>query len=216
MTCAQTARRQTGEGIPGLGAKPVWRNGAEKRLFKGGSTTRATASMCLYTLENVVREMTQTLQTGEGILWCRFRALCRGQRDAHHQAGAGARRGQIVTAAEFELLKEESNQKLIDALDALRPFYKYDADGWGYADDAGAALTEGQRVSAKRSYHPESQAIIDDLLGCLRDMPTVYFEAKAQRAVQFSRFNTAVVPKGFAQDACRYWKDAGLKIKTMT
>jgi len=40
------------------------------------------------------------------------------------------------------------------------------------------------------------------------------FEAKAQRAVSFDEFDTAVVPKGMRKEALQVLRDAGLKIKT--
>lgn len=185
-----------------------------KRIFKG-FTNSGNRKYIPYTLENVVREMTQTLQAGEGSFYGAGTVRSSVANEMKTIAQVQARRDQIVSDADLEKFKEESSKKLEDALEALKPFYKYDADGWGYYNDAGAAIAEGpkgQREAFKIT--AQSQKIIDDLLSYLREMPTAYFEAKAQRAVQFSEFNTAVVPKGMRKDALQVLKDAGLKIKT--
>ena len=185
-----------------------------KQIFKGFNN-RGDRKYIPYTLENVVREMTQTLQAGENYFYGAGSVRSSVANEMKTIAQVQARRDQIVSEAEFETVKAESDQKLQEALDALAPFYKFDANSWGYAEDAGKALAEGPKGQREAfRITPESQKIIDDLLNYLRGLPTVYFEAKAQRPVQFSEFNTAVVPKGMRKDALQVLKDAGLKIKT--
>lgn len=185
-----------------------------KQIFKG-FTNSGNRKYIPYTLENVVKEMTQTLQAGEGSFYGAGSVRSAAANEMKNIAQVQARRNQIVSEADLEKVKEESNQKLEDALEALKPFYKYDTDGWGYFNDAGAAIAEGPKAQREAfKITAQSQKIIDDLLSYLRELPTAYFEAKAQRPVQFSEFNTAVVPKGMRKDALQVLKDAGLKIKT--
>lgn len=185
-----------------------------KQIFKG-FTNSGNRKYIPYTLENVVKEMTQTLQAGEGSFYGAGSVRSSVANEMKTIAQVQARRNQIVSEADLEKVKEESNQKLEDALEALKPFYKYDTDGWSYFNDAGAAIAEGPKAQREAfKITPQSQKIIDDLLNYLRELPTAYFEAKAQRAVQFNEFNTAVVPKGMRKDALQVLKDAGLKIKT--
>jgi soluble lytic murein transglycosylase-like protein len=185
-----------------------------KTLFKG-FTNAGNKKYLPYTLENVVSEMTQQLQAGEGTFYGAGSARSAYANEMKTLKDIQSRRDQIVTEAEMEKLKEESSKVFEDALERLKPFYKYDTNGWGYLNDAGSAIAEGQKgIREAFKVTPESRKIIADLTSYLANLPTAYFEAKAQRAVQFSEFNTAVVPKGMDKDALQVLRDAGLKIKT--
>lgn len=184
-----------------------------KTLFKG-LTNAGNKSYTAYTLENVVKEMTQQLQAGEGTFYGAGSVRSAYANEMHTLKEIQARRDQIIHESDFEKIKEESNNVLRDALEKLKPFYKYDSESWGYANDAGAAIAEGQNgVRSAFKQTAESKKIIADLTEYMMNLPTAYFEAKAQRAVQFSEFNTAVVPKGMNKDALQVLRDAGLKIK---
>jgi len=75
-----------------------------------------------------------------------------------------ARRDQIVSEAEMTEIKQESADVLEDALDKLKPFYKFDSDGWGYAEDAGTAIVEGRKgLNETFDMTPEAREIVDDL-----------------------------------------------------
>lgn len=184
------------------------------KLFKG-FTDSGQRRYSSYTLDNIVRYMTRSLQGGEEFNYTSagvVRSAVSGELKG--SAAAARARNRIVSPAEFEAIKEEAENRLEDALSKLREFYKFDSDGWGYTTDAIQALSEGRKGQAEAfEMNEESRAIIDDLLGFLRDMPTEYFEAKAQRAVQFNEFQVAVVPNGTPQDVINILKDSGLKIK---
>ncbi|MBP8175104.1 MAG: hypothetical protein KAX74_01930, partial [Sphaerotilus sp.] len=185
-----------------------------RRLFKG-FTNAGNRRYIPYTLENVVKEMTQQLQAGEGSFYGVGSVRSAYANEMRTLDQIRERRGQIVSREEFEKLRDESNAVLQDALEKLKPFYKFDADSWGYAEDAGSAIAEGPKgIREAFESAPEVRQIIGELTDYLRAMPTTYFEAKAQRAVQFSEFDTAIVPKGMRKDALQVLRDAGLKIKT--
>ena len=125
-----------------------------------------------------------------------------------------ARREKIIPKEDFEKIKEESNQVFSDAIENLRPYYKFDADSWNYTSDAANAIADGA-ASIKEAFGTNKAAkkIIDDLTYYLSNLPTEYFEAKAQRAVQFNEFDTAIVPKDANPEAVKVLRDAGVKIK---
>ncbi|WP_372809315.1 hypothetical protein [Litorivivens sp.] len=185
-----------------------------KQLFKG-FTNAGNRKYVPYNMQNVVKEMTQKLQAGEGFLYGAGSARSAYANEMKSIADIQARREQIVPESDMEAIKEESQKVFEDALEKLKPFYKFDADSWGYADDAGSAIAEGPKgIREAFELNDESKKIIDDLTEYLRALPTSYFEAKAQRPVAFSEFSTAIVPRGMNKDALQVLKDAGLKIKT--
>ena len=168
-----------------------------------------------YTLDNVTAQMIKDLRGGEGFNYgagsirAMFAAEMRSVREIQN------RRGEIVSGEDMKKAKEESQKKLTEVLDALKPFYKYDANGWGYMDDATRAIAEGEkgwreafRVTA------ESRKIITDYVSYLKNLPTEYFETKMQRAVGLSEFAVAVVPTGTPADVISALEANGLKIKT--
>lgn len=185
-----------------------------KTLFKG-FTDAGNRRYVPYTMDNVVREMTQQLQAGEGSFYGAGTVRSAYANEMRTLDQIRQRRGQIVSEAEFNTLRDESNQVLQDTLEKLKPHYKFDADSWNYSEDAGSAIAEGPKgLREAFDVTPEVQQIVADLVEYLQAMPTTYFEAKARRAMQFSEFDTAVVPKGMRRDALQVLRDAGLKIKT--
>lgn len=184
-----------------------------EKLFKG-YTDAGNKKYVDYTLGNVVAEMTKKLQGGEG-----FNYGAGSVRSAFAKEFTGlkdikADRDRIVTPEEMETIKEESREKLTEALEQLKPFYKFDADNWNYMDDASEAIAEGRKGwNEAFELNAESEKIITDLTEYLAGLPTEYFEAKAQRAVSFSEFSTAIVPKDANKDVVKLLKDSGLKIR---
>jgi hypothetical protein len=185
-----------------------------KQIFKGFNNAgdRVYSS---YTLDNVVKYMTRKLQGGEEFNYNNAGALRSTiANELRSVQEVAANRDRIVSAEEFETMKEEAEQRLDDALVKLKEFYKFDADSWGYTSDAIEAMSEGRKGQREAfEITEESEAIIDDLLNFLRDLPTEYFEAKAQRAVQFNEFQVAVVPNGTPKETIDLLKENGLKIK---
>ncbi len=183
------------------------------KLFKG-FTYSGNRKYIDYTLENVVKEMTRQVQGGEGMNYGAgsLRAMYATEMKTVKQVQA--RREQIINKADFEKIKEESQNKVIEALDALRPYYKFDSKGYGYADDASSAIAEGIKGQREAfNLDADSSKIIKDLVTYLRTLPTEYFETKIGRAVQLSEFNTAVVPKDTPADVMKLLTDAGVTVK---
>lgn len=167
-----------------------------------------------YTLDNLVAQMTKELRGGEGFNYGA------GNIRAMYAAEIGSvrevqnRREEIVSGEDFKRVKEESQQRLSDTLDALAKFYKYDASSWGYMNDASSALAEGPKGwRAAFRMTAESEKIIRDYVSYVKNLPTEYFEIKMQRAVGFNEFETAVVPKGAPQDVIDALTNAGLEIR---
>lgn len=185
-----------------------------KKLFKG-FTPSGNRKYVDYNLQNVVKEMTQQLQAGEGFFYGAGTVRSAYANEMKTIKQLQAKREEIVSEEDMTKIKEESADVFSDALDKLKPFYKFEADSFHYSDDAGNAIVEGRKgLNETFNMTEEAQQIVDDLTEYLSALPTEYFETKFKRPVQFSEFDTAVVPRGTRKDALQVLKDAGLKIKT--
>jgi len=185
-----------------------------KKLFKGFSPS-GNKKYVDYNMQSVVKEMTQKLQAGEASFYGVGTVRSAFANEMKTIKQVQARRDEIVSEAEMTEVKQESADVFEEVLEKLKPFYKFDADSWGYADDAGTAITEGRKgLNEAFNVTPEVREIVDDFTEYLSALPSSYFETKIQRAVGFEEFNTAVVPKGMNKNALQVLKDAGLKIKT--
>lgn len=186
---------------------------SKKQLFKG-YTPSGDRKYAEYTLNNVVREMTKTLQGGEGMNYGVASVRSRYANELSTKEKVQASRDKFVTSEEMDVIKEESAAKFEEALEQLKPYYKYDTDGWGYGNDVAEAITEGPKgVREAFGNSPEAKKIIDDLGKYLASLPTEYFETKVQRAMQLSEFDTAVVPKNASKETVDRLKSHGLKIR---
>ena len=185
----------------------------KKRLFKG-YTPMGDRKYAEYTLNNVVREMTRTLTGGEGMNYGVASVRSRFANELSTKEKVQAARDQIVTKEEMDTIKDEAAEKFEIALEELKPYYKFDTESWGYGSDVAEAITQGPKeIREVFGSSPEAKAIIDDLGKYLATLPTEYFEAKVQRAMDFSEFNTAVVPKNTSKKTVDTLKSYGLKIK---
>ncbi|HBA35607.1 MAG TPA: hypothetical protein DCZ12_15890, partial [Gammaproteobacteria bacterium] len=184
-----------------------------KKIFKG-FTPSGNRRYVDFNMSNILKEMTQQIRAGEGFFYGAGTIRSAYAKELKTLKAIQSRRDDIISDEEFQTIKDEAQNVLITALDDLKPFYKYQADSFGYYDDAGSAIAEGAKGQREAfDLEPEAKKIIDDLVQYLVNLPTTYFEAKVGRAVSFDEFNTAVVPKGIRADALKILKDAGLKIK---
>lgn len=186
-----------------------------KTLFKG-FTDAGNKKFTEYNMVNVVREMTQSLQGGEVSFYGAPSVRAAFANEMKTIAQVQARRDQIIPEEDLAEIKEDSVSIFENALEDLKPFYKFDADSWGYTEDVGTAIMEGPKGLREvfTRVTPEVKKIVDDLTEYLSSLPSTYFETKVQRAVGFDEFNTAIVPKGLRKDSLQVLKDANLKIKT--
>jgi len=184
------------------------------KLFKG-YTNSGNRRYIDYTLDNVVREMTAKVQGGEGFNYGAGSIRSRYSTQLNGVKGVQKARDKIISDTDFQVLKDESQDRLVQLLDDLRPAYKFDATGWGYMDNASSAIAEGSR-GWREAFNLDDDVTgkIKDFIEYLTGMPTSYFEAKVGRAVDLSEFKAAVIPTGTSKDAVTLLKDKGLKVVT--
>ncbi|MCP5058977.1 MAG: hypothetical protein GY937_19920, partial [bacterium] len=184
-----------------------------KKLFKG-FTAAGNRKYVPYNMDNVIKDMTKQLQAGENFFYGAGTVRSAYAKELTTLKQIQAKRDKIVSEKDFKQVKEQSSEVFTDALDALRPYYKYDSTSFGYLDDAGTAITEGRRaLNDAFNMDADAYKIVDDLIEYLVALPTSYFETKFRRPVQFGEFSTAVVPKGLKKEALQVLKDAGLRVK---
>lgn len=130
----------------------------------------------------------------------------------------------LVDDESFTPIREKCNDKLLELVDELRPFYKFSQSNFfiqtddivdiisEYAGGRHQSLREGFNLNEDFPKHK-----IDAFLSELRQMETQYFEGKFKRSVRISEFSAALVPQSLydnAEDVMRILESEGLRIMT--
>jgi hypothetical protein len=127
-------------------------------------------------------------------------------------------------SGDIGIKKEEIENLLIDLGDVLKPYYKYDPNGWSYRDAVSELMTEGATRGLKRSadfvgFENIPKDLMSELEGfqqILKKAPTEYFESKPKRVVQLNEFAGAIVPEGTKQSTIDLLTRQGLEIERYT
>lgn len=185
-----------------------------KRMFTGFSPS-GDRRYKPYTMDNIVKEMNKKVQGGESSNYGTASVRAMYANEMKNVKAVQAKRDEFATSAEMEEIKGEADLKFEEALEELKEYYEYDSDDWGYASSVAESIAEGPKgIREAFGGNPKANKIINELGAYLASLPSEYFEAKAQRAVQFSEFDTAIVPKGTSKDVIQLLKDNGVKVKT--
>ena len=167
-----------------------------------------------YTLENIVKKMTKQLRGGENFMYGAGMVRSKFTKKLPSISAIQKHRDKIVSGADFEQLKEAAEEALWETLEVLKPYYKFDTESFGYGDDASAAIMEGHKgLNEAFDMNSEAWAKVNDLVDMLKNMPSQYFEAKVQRAMSFSEFSGAAIPRGTSPDIIGILKNAGVSIR---
>lgn len=128
-------------------------------------------------------------------------------------------RSDIVTKSEFEAVKKEVGVEFDALLERLKP-HLHGSDGFGFYNQASEFIGDfakgnmrqwrGDNMAAPLT--PELEADIRSFLRGLAVLPTEYFEVKMQRAVDFSEFSVALVPKSASKDTLALLRKHGIKV----
>lgn len=186
----------------------------EEKIFKG-FTNSGNRRYVPHTLANVIKEMkADGIRNGEkfgygaGSVRATITKQFKSVKDIINS------KDKLVDEKEFESVKEEINNELIDLLEEIKPFYKY-SGGFGYYDDAGMQLSDLSNRGYSEAFNKipiELQNKVSEFLNKLQNAPTQYFEAKLTRPVNISEFDTAIVPKGTAQNVLDVLINSGINI----
>lgn len=187
-----------------------------KKQMYTGTDSQGRPKYKDYTLDNVVRNMIKDLRGGEGFNYGVGNIRAGIAKKISSIDAAKKQRGKIVSNKEFEKIKEQSNDKFWKLLETIKPKYKFDKDSYRYSDDASDVIFQYAMGKGKLSeaFEDGIREDVDAFLEYLGDLPTEYFEGKAQRAMQLSEFKAAVVPSDVKPETIQALKDAGLEIIT--
>lgn len=187
-----------------------------KRLFRG-FTYSGNRKYGPYNMEAVLDEMTKALQGGEGWNYGAGSIRAKYAREMKSIEEIRNRKDQLVPEGEMEAAKEGAQAKLSALLEDLKPYYRFkESNPFIAYDDMSKAIGEGPkgiREAFDFKGNPEPMQRIKEFIDELRNMPTEYFEAKANRAVGLDEFKVAVVPRGTSQKAIDLLKSKGLEIR---
>ena len=128
-------------------------------------------------------------------------------------------RDRIVTEADMQAFKDETDDAFGELAQELTAFYSGDPNSFGYLDVVVEMLSDFARRgesavedSGFENVSDEAKQNIVDFLANLREAPTEYFEAKIQRAVSIDEFEGAIVEPETPQDIRDALEDAGLRV----
>lgn len=185
-----------------------------ERIFTG-YTSSGDRRYVAHTLENVVRIMKKKFRNGEGFNYGVGNIRARVAKGFRSLSGIKAERDKIIHDKQMEALKKEVDDEFDKLAQEVMPVRRVEGDSayTTFADDL-TAMAEGDYRHIREQYGDHSEAIqaMADFLEKLRELPTEYFEAKVQRAVQFNEFLGAVVPKNTEPDLIRELERRGLAI----
>ena len=189
-----------------------------ERIFNG-FTYSGNRKYLNHDLDTVVKILKKELRDGEGFNYGVGSIRSTIAKEFKSIKSIQADREQIVDSEEMKRVKDEIDKEFNELVEELSPYYKYDASGFGYLDDASNALKEFS-TRGLRGFSEYYEGVPEELLQDvgefmqkLRNMPTEYFEAKIGRAVDFNEFQVALVPSDTKKQALDILKREGIKVK---
>jgi hypothetical protein len=186
----------------------------KERIFKG-YTNSGSKRYQPHTLENVVAELRKGLQGEEGMNYGLGSVRSGAAKEFQSIDEIQQDRNQIVPHDEFNKIKEELSNEYSEIMELVKPYYKYDTEGWGYSTSVSESLLDYAKKGRSVDFKPmptEVRKQLNDFMNRLKHMPTEYFESKVQRAVDLSEFKAAIVPNKTPQNVIDILEDKGIKV----
>lgn len=177
-----------------------------------------TVRLLPYDLDTVTRIMKRELRDGEGFDYGVGSIRSNVAKQFKSLADISADSRSIVTPEAMEALKKEVNAEFEVLANELRPFYKFEANRFGYLDEVSTAMKElalfhGRKWAENFKDTPaDLMRRIGTFLTKLGTMPTEYFEAKVQRGVKLNEFAAAVIPSDTPEDVRELLTTQGLTL----
>lgn len=198
-------------------ALPEFNLHPDEKIFNG-YTPSGRRKWIPATLDNVVKLMTKKVRNGEGFNYgignirsmkaVQFKSIAQIQKA----------RENIVSEEALKQVKEDIRSELDELADYMKT-QNGDKFGWEYdtAEDCLLSMAEGgyENVKYLRERFGENRELFSKMarfLDKLRNLPTEYFEAKIQRAVDIGEFRAAVVPHDLPNDVRALLERAGVPV----
>lgn len=175
-----------------------------------------------YNLHTVLKEMTRQIRQGENFNYGLGTARAAGAKRFKSLDQMRQHRHKIVSKEQFDAQKKLMDDRFGSLSDTLR---RYHVDPGGFHVLDGLAQAIGESYKRGHYLHNELRQSgfnnvpahvtekVHQFAHDLLNMPTEYFEAKPQRAVQFHEFKGAVVPVGVDPEVVKVLQNAGLQIE---
>ena len=133
-----------------------------------------------------------------------------------------ARSGKLVGNEEMVKFQNASYSKIHDLSDALKPYYKFKADRFGFSDEVLGLLMDSETIGLERAltrygFEDLPEDVVQQIQrtkSYFKNAPTEYFEAKPERLVDIEEFQGAIVPEGTSEDVVQSLKDSGIQVET--
>jgi 8-oxo-dGTP pyrophosphatase MutT (NUDIX family) len=174
-----------------------------------------------YDLDSVLKEVTRKVRGGENFNYGLGSARALGAKKFRDINGLIKDKHKLVTHEEFDAKKKAMDDEFGKLAEQLAPYHSTGGGSFGFLDSLSSAIGDsykrgkwlGQalRENAFSNVPPHLQEKMADFARRLREMPTEYFEAKPQRAVDLGEFRAAVVPHDVSQGALDILKRHGVK-----
>jgi len=168
-------------------------------------------------MQNVVREMKGNIRGGENYNYGAGNVRASVTPQFKKLSELQRMRDKIIPTEDFEPLKEEANAKLFELAEKFHPYSRYSNSSFGHASSFAQTLSDvgkGRYSAFNQDYKDlpdELKVEAAEYLNYLRGMPTEYFEAKPQRAVELGEFAGAVVPEEVMKDVEPKLKNLGIR-----
>ena len=187
--------------------------GVEEKIFRGFSNS-GNRMYSPHTLENVLKEMKKDgIRGGEKSGYGAGSVRAQVTPEFKSLSDIQKNRGQIMPFEDD--IKSAANDELMEVMNNLKKFYKYESGSFGYYDNASDELVQLARFGRSESFKPideESRKMIADFLNKLTNLPTEYFEAKINRGVSLAEFKNALIPSNTSPEIRDILKFNGINI----
>ena len=160
------------------------------------------------TLDNITNTMKKGLRGGENFNYGAGNIRSQVANNFRTWRTLEAQADRLVEEDAFQVVKDKTNDKLLELIDEIRPFYRFQGGNhFMQTDDIVEIISEyasGRFSSLKEGFEitedfPRDK--IDSFLQSLRTMETQYFEGKFKRAVTLDEFSAALMPKSVMENA---------------
>lgn len=210
-----------------LGKKGIY-NG--KEVFTRNGNRRSFAQLHNpYTLENIVNAMNQEDARGKGAWGLSANTLmstATAEYETLDDVRADKDRLQQIPEEEYKTLLEKADGQIEDVVARLRrettPHTSSSYEEREIIGDVLLRAAQGKRTStaiekafAKEGYSisKDTAQVILNLYNDVAQIPTGYFEAKPQRAVDFDEVRAAILPDNTSKSLIAQLKDAGVPVE---
>lgn len=214
--------------LEGVLGEPGIYNGSE-RFDRSGNRRNFSQLHWEYTLENIVRAMTETQAERGGQTFSVSAKAMQAVSTEDFQSidevkAASGRLGEVDTEqykADVDMVEKRIEQATRSVMRENKPHSDNQFDEMQIIGDVMMQAAQGKRTEAaiRRAFSQEGYSISDSTSRKIREvfraaaeLPTGYFEAKPQRAVGFNEVLAAVIPDNSSAEIRQSLSDAGVRV----